>query len=145
MNNFTFWARWMFGIAVLIVFFGLFMALFNGTKIFDLFNDQINPVFWDRKDISGPAEDFQQWVYGLTGATMAGWGLMFAYLARFPFCRKERWAWNAVAFSIALWYVVDTAISIRFEVYFNAFFNTVLLVLLAVPLVLTRKEFGISR
>ena len=69
-------------------------------------------------------------------------GITLAYIARYPFGRKERWAWNGLVFGLLVWFVLDTALSIFYRVYFNAAFNTALLILTGLPLVFTRKEFG---
>jgi hypothetical protein len=46
MNRFTFWQKWLFIVGLGITTFGLFMAFFNQTPLFDLFNRQIDPAFW---------------------------------------------------------------------------------------------------
>ncbi len=140
-DRFAFWHRWLLVISIGVIVFGLGMALLCGTSLFDLFDDQVNPVFWDSKTVSPVIEDFQQWVYGVLGATMAGWGVFIYYVVRYPFKMQERWAWMALVSGLALWYVVDTSISALSGVYFNVLFNTILIVLLVPPLWSTRKTF----
>lgn len=72
---------------------------------------------------------------------MAGWGVLLAFISHFPFKAKERWAWNAVAAGIGLWYVLDTPLSAYYGVSFNLLFNTALLLLVAIPLAARRKFF----
>ena len=43
---------------------------------------------------------------------------------------------------ILVWFVLDTSLSIYYKVYFNAAFNTVLLILAMLPVVLTRRYFA---
>lgn len=66
------------------------MAFLSGTMFFDLFNHQIDPAFWDTRAVDHATRQFQQWIYGVWGATIAGWGIMLTYLAHHPFNRKER-------------------------------------------------------
>ncbi|MGB6067906.1 MAG: hypothetical protein WBG50_24125, partial [Desulfomonilaceae bacterium] len=87
------------------------------------------------------AKEFQQWVYGVWGATIAGWGAFMAFIAYYPFAQKERWAWNCIVTGLAIWFVLDTTLSIYHRVYFNAAFNTALLILAGLPLAATRKDF----
>jgi hypothetical protein len=144
MLPFSFWQKWLFVLSLLIIAFGVGMALLSGTAIFQIFNSQINPVFWGASEVSGPARNFQKWVYGLLGATMAGWGVFFAFIVHYPFRRHERWAWNCIAAGLLLWYVIDTSLSVAFNVVFNVVFNTALLVFALLPLVFTRRDFNQS-
>jgi len=143
MNNkqFAFWQRWLVAASVIVVVFGLFMAFFNRTLLFDLFNRGVDPAFWGAGAVPVEAQRFQGWAYGVLGATMAGWGLTLLFLARQAFLRKERWAWSSVLAGILLWFVVDEYISLASGAYFNAAFNLVFLVLVGLPLIFTRRHF----
>jgi hypothetical protein len=51
-------------------------------------------------------------------------------------------AWHLeLVFGTGIWYCADTAISAIYGVTFNIVFNTIMLVLLATPLVFTKKYF----
>lgn len=141
MDRFNLWYRWLLVISSVIVIFGIFMAVFNQSPIFDLFNQQIDPVFWGDDSTPGAYAQFQGWVYGVLGSTMAGWGLMLSFLVQNPFQRREKWAWNAIAISLGFWYLLDTAISLYFGVNFNALFNTLLLIMVLIPMTFSRKYF----
>jgi hypothetical protein len=71
---------------------------------------------------------------------MASWGIFVAFIAHYSFRRKERWAWVCLLVGLLVWFFVDTLITLKFRVFFNAIFNTGLLVLVLLPLVFTRKE-----
>lgn len=139
MDNFSFWQKWIFIVGLMTIAFGLFMAVFSGNL--GLFNNQINSVFWSDGNIPAGVKAFQGWIYGVLGATMAGWGVFSTFIAHYPFRQKEKWSWNCVATGLLLWYVVDTIISVSYGVYFNAVFNTVLMVFFILPLIFTRKHF----
>ena len=133
------------------------MAFFNRTAPFiALFDEQINPVFWENpygttgfdltptfifEPVLCDIDPFLGFIYGVLGATMAGWGVVLAFVIHHPFRNKERWAWNALALAFSLWYLADTAISLSFGVIFNALFNTVIFIAAMIPLFFTRKEF----
>jgi len=122
--------------------FGLVLAFFNQTALFDLiFNNQVNPVFWGVKNVPETVGSFQAWIYGVLGATVSGWGIFMAFIAHYPFKERRRWAWNCMATGFTLWFLADTAISLTFNVQFNAIFNIVLFVALGTPLLFTRKKF----
>ena len=141
-QNFTFWQRWLFTLSVLVAVFGLALALLNHTPLFEPLNRQVDPVFWAAASLPSAAVGFRSWVYGLLGATMAGWGITLAFLASYAFARREKWAWNAIAIGLLAWYVVDTTISTVFHVYFNVLFNSLILTGGVLPLLYTRRDFG---
>jgi hypothetical protein len=141
MVNFSFWQKWLVVVGVIIKAFGVLMAFSSGTSLFDLFNHQIDPVFRSGNVIDDATRKFQQWVYGAWGATIAGWGIVLTYIARYPFSKKERWAWDSLIFAVLIWFVLDTSLSLFYKVYFNAALNTVLLILGILPLAFTRKWF----
>jgi len=141
MSKFSFWQRWLLVVGLVIAAFGLVMAFLNGTAVFELFNGQIDPVFWGAGAMPEAAARFRQWAYGAWGATVVGWGVFIAFIAHYPFRRGEQWSWNCLAAGLLVWYLADTAISLYFSVYFNAALNTLLLILSALPLAYTRKHF----
>lgn len=136
MDRFDFWQRWLGVISALVAVFGVGMALLNRTVLFSPIDGLVNPVFWG--SVSESASRFQGWIYGVLGATMAGWGVCMTFVVVYPFRRREPWAWNCLAAGIALWYMVDTGLSAVYGVTFNVVFNTVLMLLVAVPLFFTR-------
>jgi len=141
MARFSFWQKWLFVVGIIISVFGVLMACLSGTSLFDLINRQIDSAFWGTNVIDDMTRKFQQWVYGAWGATIAGWGIILTSIARYPFSRRERWAWDSLVFGVLVWFVLDTSLSLFHRVYFNVAFNTVLLILGMLPLVFTRKEF----
>ena len=142
MKSADIWDRWILIVGWTLVVFGLLLAFFNQSQVFDVaFNRQINSVFWTDVVPDGTVELFQRWIYGVLGATVSGWGVFIVFLARTPFRKRESWARNCIFAGITLWYVTDTAISLFFGVAFNAAFNTVLAALVYTPLLATRGEF----
>jgi len=143
MDRFSFWQRWLLVVSWVVVAFGLLLALFNQTPVFDfLFNKQINPVFWGAAPLAVQTITFQRWIYGVLGATVAGWGLTMSFIAHYPFGSKERWAWNCLATGMLVWFITDTSLSLYFKVVFNALFNVLLLVAVFLPLIFTKRHFN---
>jgi hypothetical protein len=142
MPKFLFWQKWLFIVGIVIVVFGIIMAFLSGTALFDLFNRQIDPAFWGNGTSLESIKSFQQWIYGVWGATIAGWGIFVTFIAHYPFRNKEKWAWNCLVVGLLTWFVLDTALSLFFKVYFNVAFNATLLLLAGLPVVITRKEFS---
>jgi len=142
MNSFSFWQRWLLIVSKIISLFGIYMALFNRTFLFNfLLNDKVNTAFFKPPGISSELITFQKWIYGVLGATVFGWGIFLSFIAHYPFKRKEKWAWNCFLTGIMCWFVVDTSISVYFNVIINAIFNTVLFIGIIIPLFFSRKYF----
>jgi hypothetical protein len=141
LEKFIFWQRWLLIFSLLLVDLGLYMAFLKGTIYFALFDNLINPVFWASTMAPASVAGFQEWIYGVLGATLAGWGTFLAFMAYYPFKQKEKWAWNCILAGVLVWYLPDTFTSLQFGVYFNAVGNTVLFILLMLPLLFTRKDF----
>ncbi|MEJ2615924.1 MAG: hypothetical protein P8Z35_13275, partial [Ignavibacteriaceae bacterium] len=141
----SFWQKWLLITSIIISLFGIFIALFNQTILFNfLLNDKVNAAFFNSPYISSEVITFQKWIYGVLGATVFGWGIFLSFIAHYPFKRKEKWAWNCFFAGIISWFVVDTSISVYFNVIINAIFNTVLLIGIFIPLVFSRKYFAIK-
>jgi hypothetical protein len=73
-----------------MAFFGILMAFLNQTVVFAVFNRKINVVFWPTGEVGRGVHEFQNWVYGVWGATVAGMGIFAAYVSRYPFAKRER-------------------------------------------------------
>jgi hypothetical protein len=143
-RRFLFCQRWLLALGVIIVVFGVALAFLYPTPLFDIFRTQIDPVFWGAGELTSGTALFQQWIYGVLGATMAGWGVCIAFVAAVPFKRKEKWAWNCLALAVSLWFVVDTFLSWRFGALFNVAFNVLIFLAALVPLLFSRKYFFTS-
>ncbi len=141
MNRFTFWQKWLLIVSLGITAFGLFMAFFNQTLLFDLFNRQIDPAFWSSTPLPEGVTSFQSWLYGVWGATIAGWDIFLTFIAHIPFKQREKWAWNCLVVGLGVWFVLDTWISWQYGVSFNVIFNIVVALATGMPLVFTRKAF----
>lgn len=142
MNRFAFWLKWLEVMAIIVIIYGLTIAFFSQSFVFDfLLNNQINKTFWETTQVSDSVIMFQKFVYGVIGATAAGWGTVLAFMVFYPYRNKEKWVWKALVSGICIWYFTDTGISLYYYVYSNALINTMLLFAFGIPLVQTRHEF----
>ncbi len=141
MERFTFWQRWLFIVGLIVTAFGILLAFFNRTILFELFNTRIDPVFWGSVNVPQNTVAFQRWINGVLGGVVAECGMFLSFVAYYPFKRKEKWAWNSVLAALFIWFFIDTPISLYFKVYSNALFNLALFVAILLPLIFTRKYF----
>lgn len=58
------------------------------------------------------------------------------------FKKKEIWAYNAMWYGLLSWFIIDSGISIYYDAVHNVILiNMVALILIGIPLIMTRKEF----
>lgn len=136
----TFWWRWLMAVTIGTVLFGLSMIFLP-----DLVQDGFNLLLFSEVDAGGRFDaftaDYIQFVYGVLGAVMVGWGILIGLIVVGPFRRGEREAWNQLAISLSVWFVVDSAYSLYSGYPGNAALNTVFFILFAVPLAATYRQF----
>lgn len=123
MFSFSFWHKWLLGLSGLIILFGVGMALTSGTSLFNLFHNQVAPVFWGRPRPTPPcAASSSEWVYAVLGATMLGWGMFLAFMVFYAFKKREPWSWVCISLGLGLWFMLDTAVSAWCRVTLNVLF-----------------------
>ncbi len=83
----------------------------------------------------GLPERYVSFVYAVLGSVLVGWMLLVAAVAAGPLRTGERWAWPALAVSVATWFVLDTGYSTAIASWQHALFNLGFLMALGVPLV----------
>lgn len=142
MNKFNFWQKWFFITALIIIVLGLGLAFLGQTTIFNcLINNQINNAFYGTPQIPEDAFKYQRFIYGVLGAVVAGWGIVLAFIAQHPFKKKEKWVWKSIILGASFWFITDTGFSVYYKAYNNALMNTLLFIIIVLPLILTRNEF----
>jgi hypothetical protein len=88
------------------------------------------------------AESLRRWLYAVEGSTLLALGLLGLAVARTAFLHRERWARNALAVAVGIWFPLDTAASLLHGVWENAALNGAIALVLLVPVVATWTEFG---
>jgi len=72
---------------------------------------------------------------------VAGWAVTLFLVVRHPFRRREKWAWQAVTGSVAVWVILDVAVCVASGVWGELVFVSAAAAGLALPLALTRRAF----
>ncbi len=142
MTRFKLCVTWLKVVSILFSIFGIVIALFNQTHLFQIaFNSQINPTFFGNTGLPVEVSHFQQWAYGLLGATCLMVGILIFFIVHNAFAKKEKWAWYSLLWGLVGWFAIDESVSLYFQVYFNAIFNLVLFAAVLIPLCLSLKDF----
>ncbi len=136
------WDAWLTAVAVCVAAAGFLLTAFPSSAPVDaIVNRYVDPTFWPDGIVPPEAAVYRDWVFGVTGSVMGGWGLLMVAVLRGPFRRRERWAWPAIVVPLICWYLADTTVSVIRGATANAVLNTGLLLLFAVPLVASARAF----
>ena len=138
MKELIFWVNWLKIVSIVFASFGIFLAFFNQIPFFA---DLINPVFFEETLISSELRYFQQWLYGLLGATCVMVGILIFFIVDNAYRNRDRWAWKCILIGLIGWFIIDQPISLYFSVYFNVVFNFGLLIAVLIPLICTKRYF----
>jgi len=142
MKSFIFWQRWLFYSSLLFALFGIVFAVYGNNPFFMSYNKVLAHVFWLSNDIPIEAEPFKAFIWGPLGGTIACCYILLAFIAQFPFRRKELWARNAIMVAFGVWVMLDSAVCIYYGVYFQVFIiNAFSILIKALPIIFTWKEF----
>ncbi len=141
-KRFLFWQKWLFYSSILFAVFGFVLAFFSNNILFEPYFKMLAGIFPNQPNFPEEAWNFRGFVLGPLGGTIAGCYILMAYIARFPFKNKERWARNAIAVATLFWFFTDSAVSLYYGVYFQALvINVFSLLIKLLPLSFTWKEF----
>ncbi len=120
----------------------MLFAIWGNNVFFFPYNHMLAEIFWGKSDLPADVEPFRAFIWGPLGGTIACCYILLAYIAYYPFKRKETWARNAIMAAFGVWVVLDSAACIRSGVYFQIYLiNLFSIIVKALPLVFTWSEF----
>lgn len=141
-NRFIFWRNWLLGVSMLSTLMGVVIALFPNSFIFDLHTSAIAETYFQGA-MSENAADMRTFLFAPLGGTIAGYFLLQTFIVWIPFSRRQPWAWHAVLWSMLLWFVIDSGLSIYHGAWFNVWMiNIWTLLLTGVSLTMTHNYFA---
>lgn len=142
MKSFIFWQRWLYYSSLLFALFGIVFAVYGNNPFFMPYNKALAHIFWMSDNIPVEIVPFKAFIWGPLGGTIACCYILLAFIAWFPFRRKERWARNAIIVAFGVWVVLDSAICLYYGVYFQIYIiNAFSILVKALPIIFTWREF----
>lgn len=142
MKSFIFWQRWLSYSSLLFALFGIVFAVYGNNPFFMPYNKALAHIFWMSDNIPVEIVPFKAFIWGPLGGTIACCYILLAFIAWFPFRRKERWARNAIIVAFGVWVVLDSAICLYYGVYFQIYIiNAFSILVKALPIIFTWREF----
>lgn len=141
-NHFLFWQKWLFYTSILFAFYGVAFAFYGNNILFRPYDKMLAMVFWNNSEFPPQADSFRAFIYGPLGGTITCCYILLAFIAKYPFKEKQKWARNAIIVAFSIWVIIDSSICFHFGVYpqiyiINAFSITVK----ALPIIFTWKYF----
>jgi hypothetical protein len=82
--------------------------------------------------------DYLRLPFMVLGAVMGGWSLLMIQIVRGPLREGSRWAWLMLVQSLALWFLLDTGMSLVLGYPTHALFNVPFAIALGIPLLSLR-------
>lgn len=140
--TFNFWQKWLFYSSLGFALFGITFAVYGDNPLFSPYNDGLASIFWQMSEIPANARPFKAFIYGPLGGTIACCYILLAFIAKYPFKRKEVWARNAIIAAFGIWIILDSAVSIYYGVFFQVYvINAFSFFQKGLPIIFTWKYF----
>ena len=144
-KKFNFWQKWLTYANVITMGVGILIAFAGNSFIFELHNDYTKEVFLNSNEFSSEVMKLKNWLFGIIGATIFGFHILMIMISENSFKKKEPWAYRALLFGLLSWFCIDSGISIYYGAIHNVLIiNIVALILIGLPLIMTRKEFKLA-
>lgn len=125
---------WLIVVSIAVIITGIIFALiapYYIQTIQDIFYHSFNDQ--SIKTISIIDKNHINWIYGVLGGTLAGWGMMILCMAVNLLIDNNKAIWNTILFSVITWFVIDTVITIKFMVIPNLLLNITILLAVIIP------------
>ena len=144
-SKFSFWQRWLTYANVLTIIVGLLVAFAGNSIFFKAHNAFSSDVFFNSEAFSRDVLHFKNWLFGIIGGTIVGFHILMVMISEYAFKQKQRWAYRAMWYGLLSWFLIDSSISLYYGAIHNiVIINLVALVLIGIPLIMTRKDFSLS-
>lgn len=141
-QRFLFWQKWLSWANVATTLVGLLVAFAGNSIFFALHNEYTIEVFFDGEVFTPEVLVLKNWLFGIIGGTIVGFHLLMIFISENAFKRKEPWAYWAMCLGLLSWFVIDSSISWYYGAIHNiVLINLMALVLIGLPLVMTRRSF----
>ncbi len=141
-QRFEFWRKWLLAANLMTIMVGLLIAFAGNSFVFALHNAGTQELFFQGQAITGDMLSFKNWLFGIIGGSIVGFHVLMVFIIIYPFRERQRWAWIALWAGLLSWFVIDSGISAFYGAYYNILLiNLVALILIGLPLLMTRREF----
>lgn len=141
-KKFLFWQKWLTYANILTIGVGLLVAFAGNSFLFEIHNGYTQNVFFESNEFHPEVLNLKNWLFGIIGGTIVGFHILMVMISENAFQNKERWAYHTMWYAMLSWFIIDSGISWYYGAVHNiVIINLVALILIGIPLVMTRKAF----
>ncbi|HYO55042.1 hypothetical protein [Archangium sp.] len=140
-SRLRFWQWWLLVSLGMQALTGYLIAFTLHTGLWEWHQSRVGLALWGSGTYPAEVRAYRMWIAAVLGSTMTAWAVALLWVVAVPFARRERWAWLCIATSVLVWAPVDTGLSLLHGVYVNALFNVLPIMMMAVPLAATWRQF----
>jgi hypothetical protein len=135
-NSRAVWITWLQVVLAVLLAYAL-VLVFAGSVAGQIFSTL---GFGPPESINSAAvRDYLKLPFMVLGAVLAGWAVMMIHIVRGPLRDGSRWANAVLIRSVALWFVLDTGMSLALGFPTHALFNLLFALALGIPLLRLRS------
>ena len=130
------WITWLTVALAMVLLYSLLLVVAGGVagSLFDLLGFG-PPASIDSPDV----REYLRLPCMVLGAVMAGWSLLMLLIVRGPLKEGASWAPRFLLLALALWFVLDTGMSLVLGFPTHALFNIPFALALGIPLLALRR------
>lgn len=141
-KKFLFWQKWLTYANVMAIIVGFLVAFAGNSFVFEIHNEYTQKVFFESNTLQPDVLNLKNWLFGIIGGTIVGFHVLMVMISENSYKNKELWAYKAMWIAMVTWFLIDSSISLYYGAIHNVvLINLVSLVLIIIPLIMTRKEF----
>lgn len=127
-------SKWLRAASALVVGFGVLVVLAAHPATAGLTMFLIDFILWPIDGAQGGVTPELRLIFAISGGVLVGWGVMLWLIATRLYPREPQLARSMILWSVAVWFVVDSAASIVAGAPLNALLNTSFLLMFGLPL-----------
>jgi len=140
--RFRFWRGYLLVCSAVFTLQAVSWVFIGSFDPFGIYDGLLARALYGEDTLPPDAQRMFQFAVAPLGATTAGYFVLLFALVWGAFPRREPWAWWASTIAIAVWFVLDSAFSIRHGAVFNVWLvNIPCVVILGVALGALRPAF----
>jgi len=142
-KQFDFWQKWLIYANIMTIGVGLIVAFWGNGIFLEIHNHYSRALIFSGQPFTLEAMHLKNWLFGIIGGTIVGFHVLMLFIIIHPFKNRERWSYYSLWAGLLSWFVIDSSVSWFYGAIHNIILiNLVALVLIGVPLVMTRKYFS---
>ena len=124
-----------------MIVIGAFWMISGSFDPIGIYESYFANHFWQTDVPPAAAQTTFSYLMILFGAMLIGFFTMYFMLIHHGFKTRQLWVWKTAVYGIVSWFVIDTAMCLVEQVYFNIILANITTILLVAPLFFMKQSF----